>query len=122
MLFRSGLPGELPVMASLVESGLTNVQGGDRDSIGFFQMRTGIWDEGPYQGFQQRPELQLKWFIDHAVAVKQERLEAGDDGFLTDSSRWGDWVADVERPAEEYRGRYQLRLDEAQQLLGSSPA
>ena len=119
---KAGLPRELPVMAALVESNLTNVQGGDRDSVGFFQMRTGIWDSGPYQGFQQRPELQLKWFIDHAIAVRDQRLHAGDDGFLTDPSRWGDWIADVERPAEEYRGRYQLRLDEAQQLLGSPAA
>ena len=114
---KAGLPGELPVMASLVESGLTNVQGGDRDSVGFFQMRTGIWDSGPYKGFQQRPELQLKWFIDHALAVKKERLAAGDSAFLHDPSKWGNWIADVERPAEQYRGRYQLRLDEAKNLL-----
>jgi hypothetical protein len=107
-------------MASLVESGLHNTQGGDRDSVGYFQMRTGIWDEGPYQGFQQKPELQLKWFIDHALAVKKDRLAAGNRDFLHDSSKWGDWIADVERPAEEYRGRYQLRLDEARQLLTSS--
>jgi hypothetical protein len=114
---KAGLPGELPVMASLVESGLHNVQGGDRDSVGFFQMRTGIWDEAPYQGFQQRPELQLKWFIDHALAVKKERVAGGERDFIHDSSKWGDWIADVERPAEEYRGRYQLRLDDAQHLL-----
>jgi hypothetical protein len=109
-------------MASLVESGLTNVQGGDRDSIGFFQMRTGIWDSGPYAGFQQRPELQLKWFIDHAVAVKEQRLARGETGFESDPSQWGNWIADVERPAEEYRGRYQLRLDEARGLLGPATA
>ena len=114
---KAGLPSELPVMASLVESGLTNVQGGDRDSIGFFQMRTGIWDSGPYAGFQHRPELQLKWFIDHAVEVKRQRLARGDAAFLNDPSQWGNWIADVERPAEQYRGRYQLRLDEARGLL-----
>jgi cell wall-associated NlpC family hydrolase len=117
---KAGLPGELPVMASLVESGLHNVQGGDRDSVGFFQMRTGIWDEGPYKGFEHRPELQLKWFIDHALAVKQERLAHGDRAFMRDSSKWGDWIADVERPAEQYRGRYQLRLGEARGLLHSA--
>jgi hypothetical protein len=37
---------------------------------------------------------------------------------MSDPNKWGDWIADVERPAEEYRGRYQLRLDEARQLLG----
>lgn len=35
-----GLPPELPVMASLVESGLQNLNFGDADSVGFFQMRT----------------------------------------------------------------------------------
>src|SRR6201999_1973964 len=49
---KRGLPPELPAMASLVESSMTNIQGGDRDSVGFFQMRTGIWDEGPYTGFE----------------------------------------------------------------------
>jgi len=29
-------------------------------------------------------------------------------------------VADIERPAAQYRGRYQLRLDEARQLLGKA--
>ena len=33
-----GIPDELPVMASLVESGLQNLNFGDRDSVGFFQM------------------------------------------------------------------------------------
>ena len=37
-----GVPGELPVMAALVESGLTNLSYGQADSVGFFAMRTGI--------------------------------------------------------------------------------
>ena len=37
-------------MASLVESGVKNLKGGDADSVGFFQMRVGIWDNGPLQG------------------------------------------------------------------------
>jgi hypothetical protein len=117
---KAGLPPELPVMAALVESGLKNEQFGDADSIGFFQMRVGIWDEGPYKGFEHNPELQLKWFLDHALAVKQDRMARGDSEFLHDSSKWGDWIADVERPAEQYRGRYQLRLDEARSLLSGS--
>jgi hypothetical protein len=28
-------------------------------------------------------------------------------------SQWGEWIADVERPAAQYRGRYQLRLSDA---------
>src|SRR4051794_29665980 len=53
-----GVPAELPVMAALVESGVRNLTGGDRDSVGFFQMRHGIWNQGEYAGFPQRPQLQ----------------------------------------------------------------
>lgn len=115
---KHGLPPELPVMASLVESGLKNLNYGDRDSVGFFQMRTGIWDQGEYAGYGEKPELQAKWFVDHALAVKRARLAAGDEDFGRDPSSWGEWIADVERPAEQYRGRYQLRLAEARRLLG----
>jgi hypothetical protein len=114
---KAGLPPELPVMASLVESGVKNLNYGDRDSVGFFQMRTEIWNSGPYAGYPERPELQAKWFIDNALAVKRKRIAAGDVNFGKDPSKWGEWIADVERPAEQYRGRYQLRLDEARSLL-----
>jgi hypothetical protein len=101
-----GLPAELPVMAALVESGMRNLPGGDADSVGFFQMRTSIWDRGEYAGYGARPELQLQWFLDHAKQLPAR----GPD-------HYGDWIADVERPAEQYRGRYQLRLEEARELL-----
>jgi hypothetical protein len=114
---RLGLPRELPVMAALVESGLHNDAGGDRDSVGYFQMRTSIWDNGPYAGYTHNPNLQLKWFLDQAVALKHDRLTT-DPSFGQDPSQYGNWIADIERPAAEYRGRYQLRLDETRQLLG----
>jgi cell wall-associated NlpC family hydrolase len=114
---KAGLPPELPVMASLVESGVKNLNFGDADSVGFFQMRTSIWNSGPYAGYPERPELQAKWFIDNALAVKRRRIAAGDVNFGKDPAKWGDWIADVERPAEQYRGRYQLRLSEARELL-----
>ena len=114
---RTGLPPELPVMAALVESGVKNLNYGHADSVGFFQMRVGIWNQGAYAGYPERPELQAKWFIDTALAVKKKRIAAGDVDFGKDPSQWGEWIADVERPAEEYRGRYQLRLDEARGLL-----
>ena len=117
---KAGLPGELPIMASLVESRMSNINFGDADSIGYFQMRTSIWDQGEYAGYGEKPELQLKWFLDHALHEKQKRIARGDVAFLKDSSKWGDWIADVERPAEEYRGRYQLRLGEARELLGNA--
>jgi hypothetical protein len=116
---KAGLPRELPVMASLVESDVRNVKGGDADSAGFFQMRVGIWDKvAEYRGYRQDPNLQAKWFIDQALEVKRKAIAAGDVNFGKDPSRWGQWIADVERPATEYRGRYQLRLGEARGLLG----
>jgi hypothetical protein len=114
---RNGLPPELPVMAALVESDVKNLNFGHADSVGFFQMRVGIWNQGEYEGYPERPELQAKWFIDTALAVKKQRIAAGDVDFGKDAGAWGEWIADVERPAEEYRGRYQLRLAEARKLL-----
>jgi hypothetical protein len=104
----AGLPGELPVMAALVESDLRNLDYGDGDRMGFFGMRTSIWDIGKYAGFPDHPELQLQWFVDQALAV----------GARPDESAWGEWVADVLRPIEQYRGRYQLRLADARTLIG----
>ncbi|HEY6889328.1 MAG TPA: CHAP domain-containing protein, partial [Solirubrobacter sp.] len=117
---KRGLPPELPLMASLVESGMKNLNFGDADSVGFFQMRVGIWNQGEYAGFPDKPELQVKWFLDNAEAVKKQRVAAGKS--ITDPNQYGDWIADVERPAEQYRGRYQLKLGEAQGLLKSAPA
>jgi hypothetical protein len=105
-------------MAALVESGVANLGGGDRDSVGFFQMRLSGWNHGDYAGYPDRPELQAKWFIDQALAVKKARLGAGDARFGEDPGGWGNWIADIERPAAEFRGRYALRLDEARRLLG----
>jgi cell wall-associated NlpC family hydrolase len=115
---RAGLPRELPVMAALVESGLKNDRYGDRDSLGFFQMRTSIWDHGKYAGFSDDPRKQLRWFIDEATALKAERLREGIHNFGTDPHKWGDWIADIERPAAQYRYRYQLQLENARRLVG----
>jgi hypothetical protein len=115
-----GLPAELPVMAALVESGLKNLDHGDADSVGLFQMRASVWNNGAYAGYGQRPELQLKWFLDRAEAVKAQRVAAGLP--VNDPQQYGNWIADIERPAEQFRGRYQLRLAEAQALLANGGA
>lgn len=109
---RAGLPPELPLMAALTESGLRNLNYGDRDSVGFFQMRLGIWNEGAYLGYPDHPNLQIQWFIDHALAVRAEN-----PALAASPSSWGEWVADVEQPAAQYRYRYQLQLGAAQALL-----
>jgi cell wall-associated NlpC family hydrolase len=115
---KRGLPPELPVMASLVESDLKNLNFGDADSVGFFQMRVGIWNQGEYAGYPDDPAKQVDWFLDHAAAVKAQRVASGLS--VDDPKQFGEWIADVERPAEQYRGRYQLRFDEARELLAGS--
>jgi hypothetical protein len=114
----SGLPGELPVMGALVASGLTNLSSAGADEAGYFQMRVSLWNAAPYLGFPDHPELQLQWFIDYAIRARQDDLAQGAPDPLEDENAWGEWVADVLRPAEPYRGRYQLRLAEARQLIG----
>ena len=111
---KAGLPAELPVMAALVESGLRNLNYGDADSVGYFQMRVSIWNTGPYAGFPTNPQLQLGWFIDQALLVRAQRLTAG---LPISEAYYGEWIADVIRPPETERYRYQLRLGEARALL-----
>lgn len=112
----AGLPGELPIMAALVESGLRNLPYGHADSVGYFQMRTSIWDSGVYAGYYSRPQLQMQWFIDRALRVRDVRRGADPD-FGSAPADFGEWVADVERPRGDLRGLYQLRLSEASALL-----
>jgi hypothetical protein len=103
------LPPELPVMAAIVESNVRNVPAGDADSVGFFQMRVGVW-EGSYPGYETNPEQQLRWFLDRADAVLGGRA-------VPPPSEYGEWIADIERPEGQYEGRYQLRLSEARGLI-----
>jgi hypothetical protein len=98
----------------MIESGMRNLQGGDADSVGYFQMLTSAWNKGEYSGYPQQPELQVKWFIDTAVAVKH--------GVRNNPASWGTWIADVERIAHDSVGRhtaddYQAGLAEARHLL-----
>jgi hypothetical protein len=116
----SGLPGELPVMAALVESGIQNLGDPDADNTGFFQIPTRIWNTGKYAGYLEHPELQVQWFVDLALDARKQRLAAGGPDPVLDEKAWGEWIADVERPAEQYRGRYQLRLAQARALIGPS--
>lgn len=115
-----GLPGELPVMAGLVESGLKNLNHGDADSVGFFQMRTSIWNKGKYAGYLKKPNLQMKWFTDTATSVRNHYRSSGKGDPAANSKTYGVWIADIERPAKRYRGRYQPRLAEAQKLVAAT--
>jgi hypothetical protein len=74
-----------------------------------------IWNNGAYAGYASNPEKQLDWFLDHAQAVGSQRHARGLP--LDDPKHYGDWIADVERPAAAYRGRYQLNYDRAHNLI-----
>jgi hypothetical protein len=113
------LPQALPVMAGLAESGLRNLNARGTRFAGFFGMHRSL-DEGSYRGFPRNPELQLRWFADTAVAVRQREIAEGEEDFGRDPSGYGLWIADVERPAPENRDGYQPYLDDAQALLGGS--
>jgi hypothetical protein len=109
-----GLPRELPVMASLVESGLQNLSGST--FAGFFGMHRSL-NRGEYRAFPRNPTLQVKWFLDSADQVRQRRVAEGRADPAKDPGAWGNWIADVERPASRFRSRYQLRLEEARTLI-----
>ncbi len=51
--------------------------------------------------------------------MRQTRLAAGRADPLSDDGQWGEWIADVERRAEQYRARYQLRLADAREMIGA---
>jgi hypothetical protein len=109
-----GLPHELPVMAGLTESGLQNLRG--RSFAGYFGMSRAL-NTGDYRGFPRNPDLQMRWFTDTAMLVRQRRVAEGRPDPADDPAGYGSWIADVERPAREYRSRYQTHLEEARTLI-----
>ena len=114
-----GLPHELPVMAAITESGLRNLKGDTYH--GFFGMHDSL-NSGEYRGFPRNPDLQVRWFLDSAGLVRQRRVAVGRPDPAKDESAYGSWIADVERPAREYRSRYQTHLDEARELIAGKCA
>ena len=113
------VPEELPVMAALAESGLRNLNKRGNPFAGFFSMHRSL-NTGPYRGFPKSPDLQLRWFLDTAVIVRQRELAEGDEEYAGDPTTYGVWIADVERPARENRDGYQPYLEDAEGLLKQS--
>ena len=110
------VPQELPVMAALAESGLRNLNTKGNAFAGFFSMHRSL-NKGAYRGFPRNPELQLLWFLDTAVIVRQREIAEGAEEYGTASDGYGTWIADVERPAPENRDGYQPYFDDADELL-----
>jgi len=113
------VPEALPVMAGLAESGLRNLHTKGNPFAGFFSMHKSL-NKDPYRGFKSDPELQLNWFLDTAVIVRQRGIAEGDEEYGSDTDGYGLWIADVERPAPENRKGYQPYLDDAGDLLDQS--
>jgi hypothetical protein len=111
-----GIPHELPVMAAIAESGIRNIRG--TSYHGFFGMHESL-NAGEYRGFPRNPELQVKWFLDTAMLVRQRMLVSGRADPAADPNSFGEWIADVERPAPQNRGGYQPHLAEARRLVAS---
>jgi hypothetical protein len=114
-----GLPHELPVMAGLTESGLQNL--GGRSFAGYFGMSRSL-NTGDYRGFPRNPDLQMRWFTDTAMLVRQRRVAEGRADPAGDPATYGSWIADVERPARQYRTRYQTHLEEAHDMIAGKCA
>jgi hypothetical protein len=111
-----GLPRELPVMAALTESGIQNLRGGS--FAGYFGMSHAL-NTGDYRGFPRNPDLQMRWFTDTAMLVRQRRVAEGRPDPAKEPAAYGTWIADVERPARQYRSRYQTHLEEARDLIAA---
>src|SRR4051812_43301256 len=77
---------------------------------------------GDYRGFPRNADLQMRWFTDTAMLVRQRRVAEGRPDPADDPDAYGSWIADVERPAREYRTRYQTHMDEARDLIAGKCA
>ena len=114
-----GLPRELPVMAGLTESGLQNLPGSS--FAGYFGMSRAL-NTGDYRGFPRHPDLQMRWFTDTAMLVRQRRVAEGRPDPADDPASYGSWIAYVERPVRQYRSRYQTHLGESRDLIAGKCA
>lgn len=90
------------IETGLVESNLRNLPGGDRDSVGWRQERGSLY-KNPHN-------------LDASIAryFRETRAVRGKYGNA------GDLAAAVQRPAAQYRGRYQQQSGRADQLRGGS--
>lgn len=87
------------VETGLVESGLRNLNHGDADSEGWRQERASLYDD------PTNLVASVRRFFDEAAQHDEQGITAGE------------LAARVQRPAEQFRGRYQDRKGEAKALL-----
>ena len=114
------VPQELPVMAALAESGLRNLNRRGNPFAGFFSMHRSL-NKGDYRGFPRNPQLQLDWFLDTAVIVRQREIAERRRGLRRrppTTSGSGSPTSSGRRP--QNRDGYQPYLDDADALLTES--
>src|SRR5215207_3582263 len=115
------LPPVLPVACSMVELSSAWVAGPidyrelrgyskavDFDSLGFFQQRPAAGWGSPDEIMD--PNYAVEKFCEAAVDMQRGQNPNTAEGL-------GEWVADVQRPAEEYRGRYAKQIARARKLI-----
>lgn len=88
------------IETGLVESGLRNLPGGDADSAGWRQERASLYKD------PTNLRASVGRFFDETAPLRTKYGSAGD------------LAAAVQRPAAQYRGRYQQQSGRADQLLG----
>jgi len=86
----------------LVESGLQNISHGDRDSLGVFQQR-------PSQGWGTPQQLTD---VSYAAGKFYDAIGQFDRPGISGA----ELAARIQRPAAQYRGRYQERWSEAEDI------
>ncbi len=105
-----GMPPELPILCTLVEAEMKNLpylgERNDYDSVGPYQQRDAYGTRAQRNNWVWATDA----FLREAWRVRAGNIGTGDAGL-------GEWVADAQRPAVQYRGRYQQRLWEARELL-----
>lgn len=109
---RYGLPGQatlIALMAAMQESTLQNLDHGDLDSVGLFQQR-------PSADWGTRLQI-----LNPAFAAESFFRGRGTNAGLIAVPNWetrppGDVAADIEKPAEQYRGLYAGHEPEARAL------
>lgn len=87
------------ISAGIVESGLRNIGYGDRDSIGMYQQR----DHYGTKAQRMDPYWSTQKFFEEALRYDGETI--------------GEWVANTQRPAKQYRGRYDEVMGQASAIF-----
>lgn len=91
------------IATALMESGLRNLTGGDRDSVGLFQQR-------PSQGWGTAAQINIPAYAAQKFFEAYQRSKG---------STVLERIANTQRPAAQYRTRYANYFGQASQIVGS---